>query len=249
VLSESLYASAIAFFICHEAGHHFDGHDGFFISTGCVAETERWVVSKGATDSESLKKQALELGADIFGAKETLSLIVSFLLDSIPPGEYDENQQLSYQKQIAFLAASGLFTSLFIFRPAPDEDVNGSHPPSAFRALWFANYITQEIDGYFNRLKIDQLRNLVFQALEIGAAVSVIPNKVKFDEFAKYAQREGDMAALRATGIRKLIFDDNVMNYFAAIFALYSELKDQLKDKARGIGAMPIMANDQFHEG
>lgn len=238
-LAEAIYAAVVAFFLGHEAGHHFEGHDGFYGPMSAVSESDILNLSNATIDSH-----ALELGADLFGANESIRIMVAYLVHILPEGAINERSKSKYAEQIIFLAAAGVFAALFVLKPRKNGNhlgVGSTHPAKSFRALWLTNVVTSELANNFSSLDGSAIMDLVIQALI--AAVGLTVNACEFGEWESYQKREGDIAALRATGIRRLIFDDGVSDYVATLHSRYLGLRERLGPYARGPDAMPIQTD------
>ncbi len=220
-----LYVSAVSFFIGHEAGHHLEGHDGYY-QVGAVAE----LLDGEATGSE---RQSLEFFADAHGVSMSRQITTAFLLEVVDVRNFSVAERTEFQKVLAMLISLGIFLSISALDPRSVDLASiqsRSHPPSSVRALWISSLLTDAIKGAFHNLQVKDLRRIRLQALEWAAEASITPGT---DAARIYEAREAaaEPRALRAVGIRRALYDPNLRAYLRSIREIGKLLRPRLRPR------------------
>lgn len=231
-LGSLLYVAAIGFFIGHEAGHHLNGHDGYYVN-GVHAE----VVSDQelGTDKDALIKQALEFQADQYGVLISSRIMMSFILESIDAKDYSEHEKQQYSRTIAALLSTGVLMALVKIRPQAIDWVaieNSTHPPAALRVIAISAHLSVTIKQNFGSLNETARKWIRLMSLEL-AAQGAIKSKSKEERVFQECVIRKEPAALRAVGIRAALHDPTVPIYLEKIRQSLKAVKPCLLKKKR----------------
>jgi hypothetical protein len=231
-LGSLLYVAAIGFFVGHEAGHHLEGHDGYY-ADGAHAEVANDPGSD--MDSEALIKQALEFEADCFGVLISRRVLFRFLLKlaDVTPLRGVEKRQ--YNRVIAVLLSAGALMALVRLRPTAIDWASiatSSHPPGALRALVISAALSDAIKAHFDHLTDAARRWIRMIALELAAQGTIVAKSNEAKIFQERAGRD-EPAALRAVGIRAALFDPEVPSYIAKIQHSLDAVKPRLRPRKK----------------
>jgi len=232
--TESLYAGAVAFFIGHEIAHLYDGHEGF--------RGHSLVPGKVVDPNLTHEYQALELGADYGGTRAAGRVAMKKFIDILeaPLVQGIEDQLL--KRELLLIVSLGPLLAFTLFQPEALKQVlidAGTHPDDRYRALWMVSNLMM----FFDELKDQQDPDAAIEQISLALTIVLIQNAAANDalvQLFELAPRDGDMAVLRTSGIRRLLFSEEVTNHHRLLYATYGPLKDQLQRFARGPDAMPM---------
>ncbi len=240
-LFDCLFAGGFAFFAGHEVGHHFDGHEAFFGSVSASAkgidELNIWT-----QQAPSIDQHARELGADVFSARKCIQCIVAYTADLLSFADMDEIETAARGECAIYLAAASLFTCLFVFRPGKYMGplaASKTHPSHELRAVWLANFAICYLREAFPAIAPTEVSRLVLQCLQEAAALAALDSR-RFKNLLSTGNYDAGESAIRASGIRRVIFDDEVTPYIEDVTSRYEILKKRLAPCARGTNPMPI---------
>jgi|GEM_PF-3191492 len=232
--SSFLYFAAVAFFTGHEAGHHLAGHKSQYPRQAHAENSESGAID---VDGAWLIGQALERDADLLGI--TLCRIaVSSLLGQL--WEVDEAENLSaderkcFQRVLAALISTGALTAAVFIKPKSIDWTNQPnvlHPPAVARLLTLAASISLAIKKNFHDLDGFYRRWIRLMSLEVAVGATITPGTNADRIHQERIARGGELAAIRATGIRKALHDPMFRKYMAQLDATIKEIRPGLKPR------------------
>lgn len=231
-LSSLLYVAAIGFFVGHEAGHHLEGHDGYYADGAHVEDT---CEPCSDVSEHSMIKQALEFQADYYGVLISRRVLLHFLLKLVDVACYSELEQRQYNRVIAVLLSAGVLMSLAIIRPRTIDWIqveSATHPPATLRAIKISAELTESIKAYFKKLTEADRRWIRILALELAAQGAIVSGS-KEDKIYQERSKRNEPAALRAVGIRSALHDSHSQNYFEKIAKCLNPLKARLQPRKK----------------
>ncbi|WP_128106515.1 hypothetical protein [Azoarcus sp. DN11] len=233
-LSSFLYFAAVAFFTGHEAGHHLAGHATQYPKHAHAEDSESGAIDTGG---EWLIGHALERDADLLGL--TLCRIAMIRLLSKLWG-VEEAENLSADKRqifqcvLAAMISTGALTAAVFIKPKSidwDNVPNGTHSPAVARLLTLATSISDAIKKNFHDLDPIYRRWIRLMSLEVAVGASIKPGTDADRLQQERSARGGEPAAIRATGIRKALYDPTFRKYTAQLNATIKEIRPRLKPR------------------
>jgi len=242
-MASFLYFAAVTFFVGHEAGHHVLGHDGHF--RGGV-HTEA-VNQEPVTPSEAqLATQALEYTADEYGVMIARNAMIRWLFQFVEARTYTVVEQASFQYVVAVAMSLGVHMANTLITPRPvdwNETVCRSHPPGTMRMVYLSNTLMSSISENFGRLGPEQINDIRYFAIGVAAKFALpeeTPTRKKTPERKLYEERlprEGEFAALRAVGLRQIMYDqqakEHAQEHARKIEQKYREVFPSLRPRSR----------------
>jgi len=230
-LSSLMYFAAIAFYTGHEAGHHLAGHDGHY-TMGAHAEQSFDALTDA--DQAALTRQSLEREADLIGLGLCRRAMESLLGQLWEVRQFSQRERKVYQRVLATLISVGTMTALLKLKPREIEWKSISektHPPGVVRAVTLASSISQYFKDNFSELD-DSARDWIrLAALELAAGASIQPGSTVDKVYQERLDRGGEPAALRATGIRKALYDPDFYAYIDQLKQAREAIAPNLKPR------------------
>lgn len=231
----NFYKSAIAFFIGHEIAHLYDGHEGF----------RGYAPGAGNLNDPGLSHeyQALELGADYAGTQAAARVAMKGFLSGLDAQLVQGIADPILKRELILLVSLGPLLALTLFQPEALKQVlldTGTHPDDRFRALWMVSNLKMFVE---ETMQDDENPYAAIEQINLGLNIVLLQNAARNDtliQLLELAPRDGDIAALRTTGIRRLMFSDDVISHQRLLYEAYRDLKPQLHPFARGPNAMPM---------
>lgn len=222
-----LYFAAVTFFVGHEAGHHYLGHDGYY-NAGAHAE-------RGDVDpvtASPLTAQALEFQADRYGAGLARRSMAFWLTQLWDIEKFTDEEIATYQGFLAVFLSVGVMMALVRIKPRPIEDwtvaVNAGHPPAVLRMVGISDCLTAVLKEHLKKVPDDARRSIRLFSLSLAAETTIGPGS-KYDELRQERlAREGNAAALRAVGLRRAIYDPATPAYLEEIQRRLDDIRPQL---------------------
>jgi hypothetical protein len=218
------YLAALQFTVMHEAGHHFDGHAGF----------GAWGTPPGAqTPAESMQKQALEVGADVFAIDALADSVAGFAMERLLP----DAGALTADDLLPLAAICLTATAFLPFKektPRAMDDTRRTHPADAFRVLGLALKASDRLCSLFPAMGEESRADIALRALALAlSADATAPGALTADS-------QDELAPLRHNGVLDLLACDEVKTHFHALHSRYVQLRTTLAGHARGPGAMKM---------
>jgi hypothetical protein len=231
-LGSLLYVAAVSFFVGHEAGHHLDGHDGYY-TNGAHAEVESGMGEEAVADA--MIKQALEFNADYYGSLISRRAVMHLLLKLVDIEAFSESEKRQYSRVIAVLLSAGALMALVTIRPQPIDWTSiekVDHPPATLRAIGISAEFSVAFKEHFSFLTNTERRWIRLMVLEL-AAQGTFKSKSKEDKIFQQRASSNEPAALRAVGIRAALFDPLVPAYIESIRQHLQAVKPLLQRQRR----------------
>jgi hypothetical protein len=220
-LSSFLYFAAIAFFTGHETGHHLAGHESQYPKRAHAEYSEDNAIDRG---DDSLVGQSLERDADVLGltlCRIAMTCLLSKLWEVPEAEKLSDDERQAFQRVLAALISTGALAAAAFIKPKSIDDwqkVRGnSHPPAVARLLTIASSISLAIKENFHGIDNFYRRWIRLMSLEVAVGATIKPGTDADRICQERIARGGEPAAIRATGIRKALFDPNFRRYMARL--------------------------------
>lgn len=234
-LASFLYFAGISYFVGHEAGHHLGGHDGYY-SNGAHAETTDTPTPTNVPGKTT--EQALELQADRIGLEISKEVMFELLLRLVPISSFTDVAKREYQRALAILLTSGVLMSAILVRPKTiewDNAMSATHPPAVARLLILNAVLSASFKKNFTCLDSESRRWIRLKCLDIAAGATIKPGSKEDEILQERLARGGELAAIRAVGIRKAIFDAHISNYIADLEKRLQDIQSSLRPRSKFI--------------
>lgn len=227
-LGSYLYFSAIAFLTGHEAGHHIEGHDGYFTDRAHAED------DGGVPEERKFTTQALEQEADGIGlifCQRSMSKLLAKLWDV---ADYTEDQRRRYQRSLAALLSVGAAAATLWLNPRTidwKELRERTHPPATVRIISISLGLSRAIQENFGDLDETSQKWIRIMSLEVALGASIMTGSVADRVQQERLARGGEPAAIRATGIRKALHDPQLVDYMSRLEAELRSVRPLLRPR------------------
>lgn len=230
-LGSYLYFAAVAFLTGHEAGHHIDGHDGYFTGR---AHAEDDADSPDAPTEQWMTKQALEREADRIGLSFCRYSMMTLLARLWDIGDFDDERRRSYQRVLAALISVGAMAVTLWLKPRKTDwsELPGrAHPPAVVRALNLSLEVARAIKENFGYLDETSHGWIRLMSMEVVVSATIVRGSEEDRIVQERLARGGEPAAIRATGIRRAIHDPEFLRYSATLDAALRKVQPRLRPR------------------